>query len=485
MKMHYRLGNLGLAGFPALAAAALVAAILLLRGAAAQELTTLYSFIGSDGAYPDAGLIADPAGNLYGTTQVGGANPSCNQAPGCGTVFQLMPSGTLTVLHSFAGSDGEQPFAGLIADAAGNLYGTTWGGGASGRGTIFQLDPSGTLTVLHSFTGGSDGQRPVTGLLADAAGNLYGTTGGGGDGGYGTVFQLDSSGTLTVLYSFTGGTDGRNPDSGLIADAAGNLYGTINQGGDLASCNSPNTHGCGTVFQLTPPGSLTVLHRFAGSDGSRPVDWAGLLADAAGNLYGTTSAGGDCTSCAVQFIEGCGTVFQLTPSGALTVLYSFTGGSDGGDPTAALIADTAGNLYGTTLEGGATGSCNRPYGCGTVFQLTPSGTLNAPHLHRQRRVTSRGLGRPPRRRGGQSLWHDPFRRRRYELHSGLRHGVPADAAGESHRGAGQAKYEREKARSRRASEGPPVTIYGSSNKRLSSTIRIRRQSAACSRGTSS
>jgi uncharacterized repeat protein (TIGR03803 family) len=369
-----RRGRLG-----ALLGAALIAVAGFSSTVAAQEPTTLYSFTGSDGANPNAGLIADPAGNLYGTTQLGGANPSCNQAPGCGTVFQLTPSGSLTVLHSFAGSDGEEPFAGLIADAAGNLYGTTWGGGDSGRGAVFQLDPSGTLTMLYSFTGGSDGQRPVTGLLADAAGNLYGTAHSGGDGGYGTVFQLDPSGTLTVLYSFTGGSDGRYPDSGLLADAAGNLYGTTREGGDLASCNSPNTHGCGTVFQLTPSGILTVLHRFAGSDGSRPGDWAGLLADAAGNLYGTTSAGGDRTSCAAQFIEGCGTVFQLMPSGALTVLYSFTGGSDGGDPTAGLIADTAGNLYGTTLEGGATGSCNRPYGCGTVFQLTPSGTLTVLH----------------------------------------------------------------------------------------------------------
>src|SRR6516165_7900987 len=174
-----RRGRLG-----ALLSAALLAVAGFSSTVAAQELTTLYPFTGTgsgDGAYPNAGLIADPAGNLYGTTQVGGADPSCNQAPGCGTVFQLTASGTLTVLHSFTGSDGEQPFAGLIADAEGNLYGTTWGGGANGRGTVFQLDTSGTLTVLYSFTGGSDGQRPVTGLLADAAGNLYGTTNQGGD----------------------------------------------------------------------------------------------------------------------------------------------------------------------------------------------------------------------------------------------------------------------------------------------------------------
>jgi uncharacterized repeat protein (TIGR03803 family) len=177
-------------------------------------------------------------------------NPSCNDAPGCGTVFQLTSSGTLTVLYSFSnGTDGGDPFAGLIADEAGNLYGTTWDGGDSGRGTVFQLDPSGTLTVLHSFTGGSDGQRPVTGLIADAAGNLYGTAHSGGDG-YGTVFQLTPSGALTVLYSFTGGTDGGDPTAGVIADAAGNLYGTTLEGGATASCNRP--YGCGRPGPFGP-----------------------------------------------------------------------------------------------------------------------------------------------------------------------------------------------------------------------------------------
>jgi uncharacterized repeat protein (TIGR03803 family) len=317
----------------ALLGAALVAVAGFSSTAAAQELTTLHSFTGDDGANPEAGLIADPASNLYGTTQRGGVTTTESCRPfGCGTVFQLTPSGTLNVLHSFTGSDGGEPFAGLIADAAGNLYGTTYSGGAPmscnitiGCGTVFQLDTSGTLTVLHSFTN-YDGNHPVTGLIADAAGNLYGTTHSGGDGGYGTVFQLDSSGTLTVLYSFTGGSDGRYPDGGLIADAAGNLYGTTR--GELSpppGC----TRDCGTVFQLTPSGTLNVLHSFTGgSDGGTPG--AGLIADEAGNLYGTTSAGGDRTSCAAQFIDGCGTVFQLDPSGILTVLYSFTGGSDGG-----------------------------------------------------------------------------------------------------------------------------------------------------------
>ena len=183
----------------ALFSAALVAVAGFSSTAAAQELTTLYSFTGTgngDGANPEAGLIADPAGNLYGTTRFGGVitTESCRPL-GCGTVFQLTPSGTLNVRYSFSGCDGAYPYAGLIADAAGNLYGTTYFGGAPmscnitiGCGTVFQLDQSGTLTVLHSFTN-YDGNHPLTGLIADAAGNLYGTTHSGGDGGYGTVFR--------------------------------------------------------------------------------------------------------------------------------------------------------------------------------------------------------------------------------------------------------------------------------------------------------
>jgi uncharacterized repeat protein (TIGR03803 family) len=190
---------------------------------------------------------------------------------------------------------------------------------------VFQLTPSGVLTVLHTFTGGSDGGTPVAGLLADEAGNLYGTTSAGGDrtncaaqfiDGCGTVFQLDASGTLNVLYNFTGGSDGVTPH-GLIADATGNLYGTTQEGGAAASCNRP--YGCGTVFQLDTSGTLNVLHIFTGSDGAYPP--AGLLAEAAGNLYGTTYGGGTGTGC----IGGaaCGTVFELT------VPASFIGGRAG------------------------------------------------------------------------------------------------------------------------------------------------------------
>jgi len=373
----------------ALLGAALVAVAGVSITTAAQNLSTLHSFTGGDGANPGAGLIADPAGNLYGTSFNGGAS-------GQGTVFQLDPSGNLTVLYSFTGGDGSHPRASLIADAAGNLYGTTINGGANDAGTVFQLTPSRTLNVLYSFTGGSDGALPWAGMIADAAGNLYGTTYSGGASGQGTVFQLDPSGTQTVLYSFTGGNDA-SPWAGLIADAAGNLYGTTEGGdgpgevfqltpsgilnvlhnftrrdgaiphGGLIFDAAGNLYGTthnggasaayGTVFQLTPSGTLNVLHSFTGgSDGAYPE--AGLIADMAGNLYGTTASDGS---------GGQGTVFQLTPSGALNVLYSFTGGSDGGRPAADLIADAAGNLYGTTASGGAGTSC--PGGCGTVFEL--------------------------------------------------------------------------------------------------------------------
>jgi uncharacterized repeat protein (TIGR03803 family) len=288
------------------------------------------------------------------------------------------------VLHSFSSStDGFEPFAGLIFDAAGNLYGTTSAGGASDLGTVFELTPSagGTWTekLLWSFGNGTDGREPEAGLIFDAAGNLYGTTDDGGTSNSGTVFELTPTAgggwTEQVLHSFNyNGTDGNGPFAGLVFDAAGNLYGTTTRGGSDQSC----TYGCGTVFELTPTAGGTwtekVLHNFSndGTDGNYPE--AGLTFDTAGNLYGTTASGGS-ESC----FGGCGTVFELTPAAGGTwterVLHTF-GGADGDEPRAGLVFDASGNLYGTTFQGGT-------YDLGTVFELTPAagGTWTEKVLH--------------------------------------------------------------------------------------------------------
>jgi uncharacterized repeat protein (TIGR03803 family) len=260
----------------------------------------LYSFTGgADGAEPVAGVIMDKAGNLYGTTQYGGPFSS-------GTVFKVDTTGKETVLYTFTGgrggTDGYFP-EGLIGDAAGSLYGITQLGGNFSFGTVFKLDGTGKETVLYRFTGGSSGDQPVGGVILDNAGNLYGATQGGGTSFAGTVFKLNTTGKKTVLYSFLGGADGVYPAAGVIADAAGNLYGTTQYGGGL-NCFGD---GCGTVFKLEKTGKETVLYSFTGgADGASPV--AGLVRDSAGNLYGTAYFGGDplCSG-------GCGVVFKIAP----------------------------------------------------------------------------------------------------------------------------------------------------------------------------
>jgi uncharacterized repeat protein (TIGR03803 family) len=328
----------------ALATMFLVTAVAI-QSAQAQSFTILYSFTnGSDGGQPYASLVKDSAGNLYGTTAVGGAS-------GFGTVFKVDTTGKETVLYSFSGgADGANPWAGLVWGPARSLYGTTEAGGASGYGTVFKLSKTGKKTVLYNFTGTSDdGAYPFSRLIWDKAGNLYGTTYKGGASGYGSVFELSKSGKDKVLYSFAGGADGGNPYAGVVRDPAGNLYGT--------------TFGIfgvdyGTVFKLNTAHKEKVLHAFSGgTDGGYPY-YGGLVRDPAGNFYGTTSFGG-----ANQYF---GTVFKVSRAGKQTVLYSFTGGADGGQPNASVILDSKGNLYGTTVGGGASGH-------GTIFKLDRTG----------------------------------------------------------------------------------------------------------------
>jgi uncharacterized repeat protein (TIGR03803 family) len=352
-----------------------------LHAEAKGGFSVLYAFQGgNDGANPAAGLTADKQGNFYGTTNTGGSETDCGEGPlGCGTVFKLAPSGTETVLHSFCSqakcTDGAYPASGLIEDKKGDLTGTTYGGGNTGCygfgcGTVFRLARNGRETVLHTFAGGSDGAWPIAGLIVDEKGNFYGTTFEGGSAGCGgtgcgTIFKVASDGTETVLYAFTGGTDGNYPHGSLIVDKQGNLYGTASAGGN----NGCDGVGCGTVFKLAPNGALHVLYTFAGgNDGSDPV--GSLLADAKGNFYTTTSGGGD-TACNSGY--GCGTVVEIAAHGQESVLHAFSGARDGALPQAGMLEDDKGNFYGTATEGGG-GGCSG-LGCGTVWKLAPDGKL--------------------------------------------------------------------------------------------------------------
>jgi uncharacterized repeat protein (TIGR03803 family) len=366
--------------------------------------TVLYSFCSApnctDGAAPQAGLIQDAARNLYGTTEVGGANANSNCSNGCGTVFEVDNTGHETVLYSFCSItvggppclDGSSPQAGLIQDAAGNFYGTTKFGGPGNGGTVFKLDNTGHETVVDGFCeiepNCPDGSAPEAGLIQDAAGNLYGTTSSGGIGfftvGGGTVFKLGA--VSTVLYNFciaNGCPDGSVPAAGLIQDAAGNLYGTTSHGGAGAVTGFGDG---GTVFKVDTAAHHTIIYSFCSAanctDGQLPA--AGLIQDAAGNLFGTTTAGGGNSnpSCGSN---GCGTVFKLDNTGHETVLYSFCSApncTDGAAPQAGLIHDAAGNLYGTTTLGGVNG------GGGTVFKVTPTLIITGTSVNVSRGATA-------------------------------------------------------------------------------------------------
>jgi uncharacterized repeat protein (TIGR03803 family) len=276
---------------------------------AGGRFTTLHSFTGSDGLYPYATLLRDAAGNLYGTTEAGGSS-GCSGG-GCGTVFKLDAAHHESVLYEFAGgTDGHDPYGGVVRDRHGNLYGTTMGGGSSycageGCGIVYKIDSHGHETVLHRFTNGADGGHPADTLLQGSDGNFYGTTDSGGSSDDGTVFKIDKTGNESVVHDFTGGSDGDSPFGGLIQDTSGNLFGTTVFGGGY---NCDVGSGCGTIFELDASGTEVVLYRFTGKeDGANPV--AGLVMDWAGSLYGTAEYAGD-QQC--RNSVGCGVVFTLT-----------------------------------------------------------------------------------------------------------------------------------------------------------------------------
>ena len=322
-----------------------------------------YSFKGSNGATPTATPIQDGAGNLYGTTSTGGSG-------GLGVVFMLDTSHHETVLHNFSGNpDGATPNGALVMDGFGNLYGTTSAGGAAGLGTVFKIDTSGTESVVHSFGGNPDGANPYAGLVMDKSGNLYGTTENGGSGS-GTVFKIDTAGNESVLYSFGGSpNDGADPKAALILDPSGNLYGTTFMGGAA---------GFGTVFELDTTNTETILYSFTGgADGANP--FGGVTRDdVSGTLYGTVENGGKkgkglSPSPWLDRPYGCckGVLYAVN-GGGLQVVYTFTGGNDGGNPASSLVLSN-GLLYGTTLIGG-------PGHRGTAFSVTIA-TGNETVLH--------------------------------------------------------------------------------------------------------
>ncbi len=324
-----------------LAAAAGLAAASGVARAQSYTESVLFSFGGKvDGGNPQSVLIMDGAGNLYGTTASGGGHAM-------GTVFELSPTGTETVLYAFrGGADGAAPTAGLVGDAAGNLYGTTSKGGSAGFGTVFEISNTGVETILHSFAGGTDGAFPTGSLARDGAGNLYGTTLDGGIDNDGVVYELPVGAAETILHAFTGQKDGSFPEGGVIY-GAGKLYGTSSAG-----AKTPD----GQVFGLGVNGTYGTLAKFDGADGELP--FGGLLEDSAGNFYGTTEEGGT---------AGAGVVYKLTKAGKQTVLYAFSGGADGKTPDCTLVQNARGVVYGTTIDGGANG-------LGTVFAVTPNGT---------------------------------------------------------------------------------------------------------------
>ncbi|HWE06283.1 MAG TPA: choice-of-anchor tandem repeat GloVer-containing protein [Rhizomicrobium sp.] len=322
------------------------------RPAQARGLTVLYNFAGSsDGGDPFAGLIRDSAGNLYGTADYGGTAFA-------GAVFKVAPDGTETVLYSFSGgADGAQPFSALVRDKAGNLYGTTTMGGSANAGVVFKLDPGGTETVLHNFIGGTDGTTPTGGLLEDKGGNFYGTASQGGTSNAGVLFKIGAKGKYSILHTFTGAAnDGKYPTyTSLLMDSVGALYGVTEEGG---AANG------GILYKFSKTGKLTILHSFMGgtTDGCNVLGTPFI--DGNGTFYGTTS------SCGASSL---GTVWMVSANGNETVLHSFAGGTtDGEYPLAGVIVDASGNIYGNTETGGASNF-------GTVYGISPNGTFALLH----------------------------------------------------------------------------------------------------------
>ncbi len=387
----FRLARLGQLNLGSSICALLVLFATAVIASPAQTVTTIYSF---DGPSMPETLVQATNGSLYGATRAGGHYCKGRYYDGCGTLFKITLGGKVTMLHDFCSggpwhcADGAQPHSAMVQATNGKLYGIAsgWGEFEEGPGTAFEITLDGELTTLHSFCSVQsasgqclDGFAPIAGLVQAIDGNFYGTVAGGGankfndicsysyvggTGGCGTIFTMTSGGTLTTIYNFcaqTNCTDGASPLAGLVQATDGNFYGTTQQGGD-ANCTI--TFGlCGTVFKVTPSGTLTNLYSFCSKSNCADGAWpTALIQDADGSFYGATINGGTSTACE----NGCGTIFRVTASGVLTTLHSFDN-TDGNSPSVPMQA-TDGNFYGTTSAGGA-------YGQGTIYKFTPDRTF--------------------------------------------------------------------------------------------------------------
>jgi uncharacterized repeat protein (TIGR03803 family) len=324
----------------------------------AQTFKSLDSFDNTNAAFPWATLIQGNDGNFYGTTQNGG-NTAC--ALGCGTIFRITPNGKLTTF-SFDGTNGSQPFAGLVQAANGDFYGLTTAGGANDLGTVFKFTPNGGLTTLYSFAADT-GYSPIGSLVLASDGNFYGTASSGGQptgdckpSGCGTIFKITPKGKYTTLHNFNGLPDGGLPLATMTQAPDGKLYGTASTLGNAGSY--------GTVFTITTKGKFAVVHQFDNTDGAYP--FGGLILGTDGNFYGQTDLGG-----ASQY-GAYGTVYKMTPSGKVTTLHSFEQ-TDGDNPISNLVQGTDGNFYGTAAYGGLYPNF------GTIFKITSSGTFTTLH----------------------------------------------------------------------------------------------------------
>ncbi len=346
----------------------------------------VYSFTSlTDGAAPSVPLIQAQDGYYYGTTQQGGTY-------GYGTTFRVDSTGNVTPLYEFSGSYGEYLQSPLVQASDGYFYGTAFAGGDlscaaidgfTGCGTVFKMDSSGVVTILHMFEGATEGAGPGGKLTIGTDGYFYGITNFGGASGYGTVFQMDSSGKVNTLYSFSGSSDGLSPEGGLIQATDGYFYGTTGGGGDPSCQIWLGYQGCGTVFRIDSAEHFTTLYTFeGGTDGANPTE--DLLQASDGYLYGTTLFGGD-ASCSVSGYTGCGTIFKIDTAGHFALVHDFSGGSEGGVPFSALIQACDGDFYGTATAGGnpscSVTASNEAYptyiGCGTVFKMDSAGNVNA------------------------------------------------------------------------------------------------------------